>query len=138
MRLPDWPQRLDAEIARHASEQNTYGAFVCALFAADIVLAVTGEDLGAPYRDRDFTAMQAARILSGFGSLEDLVTTMLKREPKPPAFAGRGDIVIGAIDLGEGVGDAIGVCTGTRCAFRTETGLRFYPRRIARLAWSVG
>lgn len=139
MRVEDWPQRLSEFLEQQNGQPHHYGAFVCAMFGADWVLTATGVDHAAEYRGREFTPMSAARIIAGFGSLEAMITSMLEREPKPPSFARRGDIVLAPVPIDDGtVADCIGICVGSRCAFRAAIGLRDLPLSAARVAWSVG
>lgn len=133
MRLPDWPQRLDECIEEARSREFSYGTFDCALFAAECVAAMTGNNYAIELRGYD-NKVAAYRIVAAYGSLETMTTALLKREPIHPAMARRGDVVIGEDDAGQ---DCIGVCLGTTCAFPAPQGLRIVQRSRARLAWRI-
>lgn len=137
MRFEDWPQRLDIVVSEAAARSFAYGQFDCALFAADCVQAITGVDYAEQLRG--YTSKVAAyRIVKEYGSLEAMATALLDREPKHPAMAKRGDIVLATLELAPGEqGEALGVCLGTRFCCPQETGLRFFNRSDCRLAWSI-
>lgn len=147
MRRLDAAHRLAEWIELEARTPNPYGALVCAMSSADCVLQQTDHDHGAEYRGREFSDLAAARIVAEFGSLEALVTSMLGREPKHPALAAFGDVVIAEIEIENGRGDCIGICLGNVLRFRAQTGIVKRPafvRRddgtlapLARLAWSI-
>jgi hypothetical protein len=149
MRKLDAAHRLAEWIETEARTPNPYGAFVCAMSSADCVREQTDEDPAAEYRGIDFAnSLEAARILARFGgSLEALVTAFLKREPKHPALATAGDVVLAEIEIEDGRGDCIGICLGNVLRFRTQIGIVKRPafvRRedgtlapLARLAWSI-
>lgn len=110
MRFEDWPQRLDAEIERARSREFAYGAHDCCLFAADIVLAITGVDPAAHLRGYT-CAIAAARIVAAHGSIEALASSLLG-EPVSPKSAQRGDIVITRPRIRDGDGEAEADCAG--------------------------
>lgn len=132
MRFPDWPSRLD-DVIRAASERRfRYGYHDCCLFAADVVLALTGRDPAAElrgYRGR----RQAIQILAREGGLVPLVSRVLDCAPVHAAMAAKGDVVFGS-PIREG---AIGVCVGRLVAFAGVDGLSLHPRAVAALAWRV-
>jgi hypothetical protein len=51
-RYEDWPQRLVAAIEAARGRPFSWGAMDCCLFAADVVLAMTGVDYAAGFRGR--------------------------------------------------------------------------------------
>lgn len=51
-RVEDWPERLAAFIEQRRKMPFAWGSNDCALFAADAVCAITGVDLGEPFRGR--------------------------------------------------------------------------------------
>lgn len=132
MRHPDWPMRLDAAVRAATGRRFRYGSHDCCLFAADVVLALTGSDPAAElrgYRGR----RQALQILAREGGLIPLVSRVLDIAPQSAAMAARGDVVFGC-PIREG---AIGVCLGRLVAFAGPDGLSFHPRAVASLAWRV-
>jgi hypothetical protein len=129
--LPDYLEEMrDRDFA--------FGAFDCALFAADWVQRCTGIDYAQTLRGYA-SPLEAYRIVSSFGSLEAMVSKLLDREPIAPAFAMRGDIVIASLDTDEGESrDTIGICEAATCFFpRHPRGLVGLPRSVARLAWRI-
>lgn len=137
MRVLEWPQRLDEAIAAASTRSFRYGGQDCALFAADCVLAMTGVDYASELRGYE-SKLAAYRIVERYGSLEAMITALLQRDPKHPAQARRGDVVMADIELAPGEsGESIGVCDGLRCWFPQAVGLRSLPRSRARIAWSI-
>lgn len=112
-----------------------YGIHDCALFAADWVAECTGVDLAEDLRG--YAGKEAAdEIISGYGSLEALITDRLG-DPIPIARASRGDIVMATLATPEGEADCIGICAGASSAFTSPVGVRMIPTSRARLAWRV-
>lgn len=131
MRLPDWPQRLAAKVEEWRFRPFKYGETDCLQFAAEAVEAVTGVDHRQAF-PRYASEMQAGRILVRCRGVDGLITSVLG-PAKPPAMAGRGDIVMG--DFGNGL--TAGVCVGVHCCSPGERGLEFRPTRTVISAWSV-
>lgn len=92
-RFPDWPQRLSRAIEARRRLPHAWGSNDCALFAADLVAAQTGQDFGAPFRGRYSDREGADAILAslGHGDLADLVDSCLPRGEGRPQ---RGDVVL--------------------------------------------
>jgi hypothetical protein len=111
-----------------------YGSFDCCLFAADVVLAMTGVDYAASFRGYD-TKTGAYRIIAEHGSLAALLTSVLG-EPIEPSFAGRGDVVLADIETVEG-GESAGICLGAFCAFPKDIGFALHSRTVVKLAWKI-
>lgn len=89
-RLPDWPERFAAYIARHRGTPFAWGVHDCVLFAAGNVQAITGQwPLSMQWPD----AAAAARLLRRLGGLESAVDGVLPRLSSP-ALAQRGDILL--------------------------------------------
>lgn len=132
MRVQDWRQQLEACVARAAARRFRYGGHDCCLFAADVVLALTGRDVAADlrgYRGR----RQALEILSREGGFVPMVSRLMGSEPIQGALATRGDVVFGhPIAAG-----ALGVCLGRTVAFPASEGLAFAPRLVIECAWRV-
>ncbi|HEY1723953.1 MAG TPA: hypothetical protein VGF89_00915 [Steroidobacteraceae bacterium] len=135
MRFPDWPQRLDAAIEVARSLPFAYGTHDCCLFAADVVLAVTGEDHAAQLRGTYTSEQDAQALLEQLGGLEAFVRSKLG-EPIHVAMAGRGDIMLADAPPPATL-SGLGVCIGLRCAFADTRGLAFIPRQRCRLAWKI-
>lgn len=93
-RHQDWPTRLNACIQAARARPFVWGEHDCCLFAADCVLAMTGEDLAAPWRGTYHTEWGAARVLTEQGGLHAIIIRALGYPLASPALARRGDLVI--------------------------------------------
>ena len=126
-RLPDWEARLHAYLEEVREKAFAWGEHDCALHGANVVKVMTGEDHGAPFRGRYSTPRGAAGALRryGAGTLEATFDSHL--EAIPPAFAGRGDLV-----LADG---SLGVCMGGFALFVGAEGERDGLVRVARAKW---
>lgn len=82
MRLPDWRLRLDALIAERRELPFVWGVRDCCLWAADVVLSVTGRDPMADYRGTYETEREALRMLKR-GSIERLAAQHVGFEVAP-------------------------------------------------------
>lgn len=134
MRLHEWPQLLDAQIELARSRPFAYGSFDCCLFAADCVLAMTGQDPAEQLRGSYQDELQGRELLVQLGGLEQLAREAFG-EPINKAMAQRGDLVLAP--LAEGEADCAGICIGHYFAFPTVVGLRFARRELVRLAFRV-
>ncbi len=144
----DFPERLHAAIRARRDRPFEWGRNDCALFACDLLQAVSGIDFAAPFRGKYKSARGAARILKRYGGaglpasarttagLEAVVEKIAearKREEVKPLMAQRGDLVL--LDMPEG--PALGVCLGAWVAAAGETGMVRVELREARRAWRV-
>jgi len=138
-RLRNWDSLLDREIEDARSRPFAWGTHDCALWAANAVREITGEDIAAPYRGRYSTAAGATRALKRYGG-GDLVTaaTQALGNPVPVARAKRGDMVL--VPEGPIEAAALGIIglSGTVIHLASHDGLLDLPRRVAGLAWGVG
>ena len=122
MRLPDWPERLIEFIEARRARAFSWGSNDCALFYADAVLAMTGEDRAKPWRGYKTARGAAARITKA-GGLRALVESAGVTE-KPVGFAQRGDGVLALLNDRETFGVVVG--DGNWCG-PGEFGLVFRP-----------
>lgn len=137
-RLPDWRARFAREMDRQRRLPFSWEAgHDCTLgLAAGAVIALTGVDLAAEWRDRFATPSAAlAEMRSrGFGSIGDMLATMLP-EIHPDA-ARIGDI--GTIP-GEGeTGQALCVVDTSALIVMTARGHGRAPRELMLRAFKVG
>jgi hypothetical protein len=129
VRLPDWPERLHDLIENRREAVFCWGQRDCCMFAADVMLAMTGVDFAAALRGRYSTAKGAARLLKRHGGVEGVANRHLRQIPK--LSAGRGDIV--SIDTPDG--PALAVCLGRQIAAQGQQGLLFMDMNAALSAW---
>lgn len=134
-RLPDWPERLQDFLDQpHKFDWETAS---CALFAADAVQAITGDDPAAAYRGPKTAVGAYRRLLKLSNGVEDAATIALG-QPKTIGLAQRGDIV--SAEVAEGGEVALGVCVGEFSAFLSlprQLGLVFIRTATCRKAWGV-
>lgn len=135
-RQPGWRAALAAEVERHRRMELVPGQHDCALFAADCVKAMTGEDPAAPFRGRYKTFRGGAMVLRRSGET-DLMTFLSRRfQPIMPARAAIGDIaLVPSPDPDAGV--ALGVVTGAAITVLAPVGLGVVPLATAIAAWRV-
>ena len=137
-RLPDWEDRLHDYLAGLAGASFAWGTLDCALFAAGAVLAMTGDDPAAAFRDRYGTARGSVRALRkwGAGTLEATIAATFA--DRPLAFARRGDLAL----VDGPLGASVGVVVGADALFVGEedgaAGLVRFPRAAWRRCWGVG
>lgn len=132
-RLNDWHERLHAEIERQRRDAFEWGRRDCALFAADCVLAMTGEDPAAKFRGKYKDATGAARALkrAGHADLAALASSVL--DAVPVALARVGDVAAWRDD-----GNLVlGVIIGERVMGRMMHGLGTVDRSQIEMAWRV-
>lgn len=135
-RLPDWEARLDALICERRLEPFRWGAHDCALWGADVVLALTGRDFGAPFRGRYTDAEGAALALRQYGAGTIVRTFNRHLRRTVPSLARRGDLVKARTSAAAPMG-AIGVVFGSDALFVGDLGLVRLPRAQWALAWKV-
>lgn len=136
-RLPDWRERLDAEVQRKALCAFAWGFNDCCLFACDLVRAMTGRDYAEAFRGRYSTPIGAGRALrdvAGVSSLPELVDKLAAQEPWEeidPARASSGDWI-----LADGThGPTLAVRFGALIATPGLSGVEFIPASRALRAW---
>lgn len=133
VRASNWEERLALYIDRCSDVAFSWGDHDCVGFAAGAVKAMTGVDLIEDLRGYN-SALEAAALLRslGHGTLRRAVVHYLG-EPKHPAFAKRGDVVMRL--------KALGVCHGRGAWFvgvaRGHTGLVHVPIHECSAAWTI-
>ena len=141
MRRDDWPERLAAFLEAQRRTAFSWTTHNCALFAADAVEAMTGEDPVPDWRGAADKASLLARLDTDHGGdLEEAATAVMGTPLERMRMAQRGDVV-SAMTVGPG-GEALalGVCLGGRCAFAgSDEGMGWttLPLTACRLAWRV-
>jgi len=136
-RHPDWTKRLSALVVERLHLPFAWGPNDCVTFAADAVLAMTGEDAIAAWRGQWSTARQAYRLLQPLGGIGCAASSVGLPEVLP-RFAQRGDVVLlrpsGRLSSMRG---ALGVCLGERIAAPGPRGLTMVPFGEGAAAWRV-
>ena len=96
-RFPNWPRRLAQLFQTSTTVTFSWGLYDCALFAAACIRAMTGVDLGAPYRGTYSNEAQADAIfLASYTNLGDFAASIAVANGMPEVvvnFARRGDVV---------------------------------------------
>jgi hypothetical protein len=132
--LPDWHRRLDELVRARLDAPFAWGTNDCAMFAADCVMALTGEDFLAEFRGTYRTALAAARILEAHGGLRGLVEAKFG-----PPLLSQWEAVPGDIGLVQiQTGACLALCAGPQWLGPGETGLTSMKREHAIAAWKVG
>lgn len=126
----DWPEKLAEYIESRRDEPFVWGTHDCAQFAAAAIEVMCFDNPAAPWAYASEAEAQA--LIVAAGSLEALVTQALGPAVHP-SRAGRGDVVLATLELG----DTVGVCLGNDCAFAADPGVTFRPRTVATLAWKI-
>ncbi len=137
-RCADWTTRMYEAINEQRYHTFTWGRSDCFLFAANIVQAITGEDLAKDIRGKYESPKEAHRLLkeySGGGVAEALgrLAEELGCTEIAPLMAQRGDVVIVETELG----DTTTICVGENVMSFTTTGLGIYPLSKAKRAWRI-
>lgn len=131
-RLHDWQLRL-ADFARERRALPfAWGANDCCLFAADAVVAITGEDPAEGLRGCT-TAMRAARVLRAHGGVQGLADARLG-DRVGPLMARVGDVVL--VQIGNQA--ALGVCNGASLIGPGPGGIVGIGMGHAKAAWRIG
>jgi hypothetical protein len=134
LRLADWAERLAALVEARRHAPFAWGRHDCGLFAADAVLACTGQDPAAALRGRYATEAEAEALMGPAGGLYGFVRGMEAARGTalcPPALAQRGDTAL--VLVGNQL--AMGVVLGDVVAAPGIDGLVFVPIGAARRVW---
>ena len=131
-RYEDWPVRLAAFFESRRRAPFQWGAHDCALFAADEVVAITGDDLALPWRGA-YATEAAAQVLIGADGLQGLVDRVALPRVMPKQ-ARRGDILLFESQFGA----TLGVCDGRWIVSPALVGFRMTAIDKAVCAWMVG
>lgn len=134
MRVRGWEQALHAVTRRAMRRAYSWGEHDCALFAADCVAAVTGEDFAADFRGRYSTEEEAQAVLASLGcaSVADLPGRFGLPECLPTE-ARRGDVVL----IPGAAGEFLGIVDGRTAVGPGPRGLAHVPLSGALKAWRV-
>jgi hypothetical protein len=131
-RLRIWAENLDALIAERMNLPFQWGGHDCCIFAADAVLACTGEDPAADLRGAYSNEMQAAKVLREYGGVGMIAENRLAFSV-PASMARTGDIGLVKIAGRE----SLAVCTGMHWHCPGEAGLVVLGGDEVSRAWRI-
>lgn len=135
-RLKDWRTRLHEAVEARRRVPFSFKAGVdCALFVADCINAMTGEDPAAEFRGRYSSDIGAMRVIrnAGFADLADLVSSRL--DEISPVRAQVGDVAF--IPDDSPFGGALGIVIGEQIACLHVDGIGSVPRTVMTRAFRV-
>ncbi|WKB52317.1 DUF6950 family protein [Eleftheria terrae] len=132
-RLPAWRDRLAVLVAARLRQPFAWGQHDCALWVADAVHALTGQDPAAELRGRYHSALQAARLVAERGGLQALGTALFG-PPIGPLLARVGDVGL-VVDEGR---ELCAVCNGDHWLAPGAAGLVALELSAATVAWRIG
>ena len=144
-RKSNWPELL-ADFLEEAKKDRkfSYGEHGCALFTADAISVMTGQDPAAFFRNAYKGKGGATRILKKFakGGLEKAVDKITKdngMEEIPVLLARRGDVVFIDTPLGSliGIVNLDGKNAVSASNYSEERALEPWPLSGCRRAWRV-
>jgi hypothetical protein len=130
---------MDGAIRQAMGRPFAWGRHDCALFACDVVKAMTGVDMAWGLRGEYRTARGAYGLLKrlcggGLREFAQLTAARLGKEAVPPLMAQRGDVVLVPVQDGE----ALGICSGRHVLVASkEGGLLPIPVSSAVAAWRI-
>lgn len=158
VRRPDWSIRLSEFLQESVREGVSldWEYFNCVSWACDAAEAMTGVDLYEEFRGKSNSLASTWALIhkSGYSSFEEILASRLQEIP--PAFARRGDFVLGSgapvsgpqAQSFDSEGNepaslpcmplAVGICDGTVYWSISEHGVGRAPREMAVKAFAIG
>jgi hypothetical protein len=132
MRIVGWAEAMYAAIDAASQKDFAWGSHDCCMFAADILLAMTGVDYAGPVRGYT-TQEEAQAIIDGYGGMEAMVTALIGVDSMDAKGKNvrRGDLVLMTKELG----DTLGVCIGVNSVFVDQRGIAMCRTSSCRLSW---
>lgn len=136
-RQPGWEARLHALVERARHQPYRLGVHDCAVFAANVIEAVTGNAAAAAILAGAYRSKAAAlRFQRRFGrTLAEAVSNSLELDPQPVRQARRGDVLLFVDAAGV---EHLGACVDHRGVTLHPSGLNFRPLRDFASAWRIG
>lgn len=131
-RLRDWQSRFRSCVREH-QRPFSWGVQDCCLFAADHVLAITGQDPAAEWRGSYANELGAGRLLQRLGGVRTLLDLHFGARVAP-LLARVGDVGLLVI---EGR-DTMAVCGGATWLAPAAAAPAAYALHEAVAAWRVG
>lgn len=143
-RVAGWEELLEKYFHGCRGEAFAWGTFDCGLFAAGALQAMTGVDVGAPFRAQKYidavSAVKAIHTVTATGSTIADVVSWLAAEYAllqwpGVLFAQRGDLVL--FDGSEGPAAGVVSLNGHEALFVSLGGLNRMPVNQCKAAWRV-
>jgi hypothetical protein len=132
-RVQGWRGRLAAYLAASVGRPFEWGRHDCALFAADCIEAMTGEDPAAAFRGRYRSFNGGLKVLRKAGHADHVALATALLDEVAPAFAQAGDLAMIATPEGA----AMGIVQGHRVYVLRPEGLATVDLLQAARAWRV-
>jgi hypothetical protein len=129
---PDWRERLERFVLEHSERPFVWGISDCVLFVADAILAMTGVDVAASYRER-YSSEAGAQTLMNGRSLEQMMNEALGIPLPVPRFARFGDPCLVSIPSGM----TAGLVMGEHVAVQGPSRVVRVPVRCVVAAWRL-
>lgn len=139
-RFEDWPERLASFITASQARPFAWGSWDCCLFAADVVVEITGTDLAADLRGTYNDESTGFAVFNRHGGAENILRTRIG-EPLPNvALAQRGDVALfkgidGIVSVHPS--GMMGVVIGGDVAILTPDRMATVPLLRCSMAWRV-
>lgn len=133
MRKSNWPSALHNFIDSRRDKPHKWGYNDCALFVADAVLEITGDDYAADFRGKYRSAKGSIKALKdrGFSDVSQVPESLFERIPVEKSM--KGDVVSITIDNHV----SLGICVGHMAAFTGPEGISFLSMSKIEKAWRV-
>ena len=139
-RLPDWVNSLNNWIEHVREIPFSWGNNDCCLSACNAVLAITGIDVAAQFRNQYFNKSGALMILEEYGGVngiaEAVFSSQFKCRSVDPYLGRRGDVALlknDDIDF-----ECLGVCGGSNIVCPSDKGAKFLSISLASKVWRIG
>lgn len=132
-RKSDWAELLIAEINKAQKTPFKWGEHDCALFVADVILAMTDVDLAADLRGTYSTYKGSLKVIkkAGFKTIQDIVDSKLENIEINQSI--RGDVIC----VRTANGPALAINAGLTAAAASTYGIESYHRSAWLKAWSI-
>lgn len=137
-RLEAWPTRLTQFLAAREKAPFAWHGNDCCTFAADAVIAVTGQDVLAAERALYDDAGSALRLMAAQGGLLAMAHAKLGEPLLYPLRALRGDVGLLPPEAGVGRWPVLAVCEGLLWRAPSRNGLERFAYHLATVAWGIG
>lgn len=139
MRLPNYQANLHSLIAQWEARPFAWGVSDCAIFGADVVKAVTGNDPAASYRGKYKTLGGGLRAVrkAGFKDQIDYLNKTFSQVPL--SMAVMGDLAVIETDLigPNGMGNSVALIAGPFVIGVGPNGLVRLPIDVAKKVYRV-